>query len=97
MNSFFEKKSIYKYISGIVSGIALSFLFMKLKKKFKTKSISNEEEIDIETQKKLLEEKDEIALLKEQLKRNFEFFGEEGMKQIQNSFAVVVGIGGVGR
>jgi hypothetical protein len=97
MNSLFDKKSSYKYISGIVSGLALSFIFSKLRKKLKTKSMPENEEIDIETQKKMLLEKDEIALLKEQLKRNFEFFGEDGMNLISNSFAVVVGIGGVGR
>lgn len=97
MNSLFDKKSFYKYISGILSGIALSLIFSKLRKKFKPKSIPDNEEIDIDTQKKMLIEKDEVALLKEQLKRNFEFFGEDGMKQISDSFAVVVGIGGVGR
>lgn len=39
----------------------------------------------------------EQGLLREQLKRNFEFFGDEGMNRIVNSFVVVVGIGGVGR
>jgi hypothetical protein len=39
----------------------------------------------------------EQSLIREQLKRNYEFFGEEGMKKIINSFVVVVGIGGVGR
>lgn len=54
-------------------------------------------DLDLQTQKKLLEDKNESALLKEQLKRNYEFFSEEGMKLISNSFVVVVGIGGVGR
>jgi len=39
----------------------------------------------------------EVALIREQLKRNYEFFGDEGMKKIINSFVIVVGIGGVGR
>ncbi len=40
---------------------------------------------------------DESALVREQLKRNYEFFREEGMKRIQGSYVIVVGIGGVGR
>ncbi|CAD7972972.1 unnamed protein product [Amoebophrya sp. A120] len=32
----------------------------------------------------------------EMLVRNLQFFGEEGQKQVQNGFAVVVGVGGVG-
>lgn len=39
----------------------------------------------------------EQGLIREQLKRNYEFFGDQGMKKIINSFVVVVGIGGVGR
>lgn len=38
-----------------------------------------------------------LDLLREQLKRNYEYFGEEGMKLIANSHVCVVGIGGVGR
>ena len=36
-------------------------------------------------------------VIREQLKRNYEFFGEEGMLKIRNKFVVVIGIGGVGR
>lgn len=41
--------------------------------------------------------KNEEELIREQLKRNYEFFGNEGMIKILDSFVVVVGIGGVGR
>jgi len=42
-------------------------------------------------------ETSEEGLIREQLKRNYEFFGDEAMKKIIDSFVVVVGIGGVGR
>jgi len=35
-------------------------------------------------------------LLKEQLVRNYQFFGEEGQQKIMDSFVIVVGLGGVG-
>lgn len=35
-------------------------------------------------------------LIREQLARNYTFFGEEGMKKIRGSTVVVVGCGGVG-
>jgi hypothetical protein len=99
MNLNISKNSVLKYISGLLSGVALSFIFLKLKKKLESnkKPLSDNEEMDIETQKKLLDSKDEIELYKEQLKRNFEFFGEDGMKLVSDSFVCVVGIGGVGR
>ncbi|KAI3623959.1 hypothetical protein GLX27_002091 [Malassezia furfur] len=36
------------------------------------------------------------ALIREQLSRNYSFFGEEGMDAIRRSFVIVVGAGGVG-
>lgn len=36
------------------------------------------------------------GLIKEQLARNYAFFGEEGMKKIRGGTVVVVGCGGVG-
>ncbi|KAI9316942.1 hypothetical protein DFJ73DRAFT_635816 [Zopfochytrium polystomum] len=35
-------------------------------------------------------------LIREQLSRNYAFFGEEAMKKVRGSFVVVVGVGGVG-
>lgn len=40
--------------------------------------------------------KQEGILLREQLKRNYEFFSSESMEKIKNCFVCVVGIGGVG-
>ena len=39
----------------------------------------------------------ESEILKEQLKRNNEFFSDEGMRNLKDKFIIVVGIGGVGR
>lgn len=36
------------------------------------------------------------CLMKEQLSRNVQFFGENGQQRLQNAFIVVVGLGGVG-
>ncbi|KAI3636988.1 hypothetical protein MIR68_005255 [Amoeboaphelidium protococcarum] len=38
----------------------------------------------------------DIELEQEQLTRNYQFFGQDGMDRIQNTFIVVVGLGGVG-
>ena len=38
----------------------------------------------------------EEEILREELKRNYEFFGEEGMKRIRNSFVIVIGLDGIG-
>jgi len=91
-------------LGGVLGGVALSYIFSKIKKIITPKNRNellqdqrHQDEIDIETQKRLLEDKKEQELVREQLKRNYEFFGEEGMKQIENAFVVVVGIGGVGR
>jgi hypothetical protein len=101
-----ENSQKLKFIlGGVVSGVALSYIFTKIKNIFSSTKTKNEilqeerhqDEIDLETQKRLLEDKKEQELVREQLKRNYEFFGEEGMKQIENAFVVVVGIGGVGR
>lgn len=35
-------------------------------------------------------------LIREQLARNYAFFGEEGMKKIRNSSVAIIGCGGVG-
>lgn len=41
-------------------------------------------------------ESTEEEILREELKRNYEFFGEEGMKRIRNSFVIVIGLDGIG-
>lgn len=83
------------------SGYLVSYLFYKLKKIYQNKKITETKTSD--TPNKLDEdpqknnENTEKELIREQLKRNYEFFGEIGMEKIRNSFIVVVGIGGVGR
>lgn len=36
-------------------------------------------------------------IVREQLVRNYQFFGEEGQKKIRNSYIIVIGAGGIGR
>ncbi len=85
-------------ILGTICGIGLSYLFSKLKKflnlkkKLDTKESTEDKEI-----RKINGTEEEKVLIREQLKRNYEFFGNEGMKLITDSFVCVVGIGGVGR
>lgn len=50
----------------------------------------------IKESNKLLDINIEKDLLREQLKRNYEFFTEENMDKIKNAFVCVVGLGGVG-
>ena len=97
--SFFKNAKIFSpvgIITSIASGLAFSYLFNKLKKKFLRKK-ENDKSDQLDNDKKLLKNEDEIALIREQLKRNYEFFGEKGMGLITKSFICVVGIGGVGR
>jgi len=92
-----NKNNLFRYATGVITGISLTVIVNKIYKKIKSIYRNDSDQLDIETQKKLIEDQNEAALTKEQLKRNFEFFGEDGMKTITNSFVVVVGIGGVGR
>lgn len=98
LNSNKLNSNFSNILTGALCGVGLSYLFTRLKKFIKhrntivKKDESNEEEIN-----KLTGKEDEKILIREQLKRNYEFFGNEGMKQIENSFVCVVGIGGVGR
>lgn len=89
------KINITNFILGIFGGVSLSYLFLKFKRSKNSKNSSLNSNNDSDEIK--LKSNDEEYLIKEQLKRNFEYFGEEGMKLITNSFVCVVGIGGVGR
>ena len=75
-----------KLMTFFFSGIAMAYLLNKIKRLFKAK---------YKERNKLKMSDSEV--LREQLKRNYEFFGEEGMTQLKNKFIIVVGIGGVGR
>ena len=71
-------------------GFFLFFIFkVLLKRKIKkiNKNIKNENLNFIETNEELI---------KEQLKRNYEFFEENGMKLIRNSFIIIIGCDSIG-
>lgn len=84
------------YLPGVVTGVTLTFLVSKIKRWWLKKKQLSQRRESIESNKYLDMNAEESKLEREQLKRNFEFFGEEGMKKIKNSFVCVVGIGGVG-
>jgi hypothetical protein len=89
----FNKNSII--LLGVFFGLCLSYLFNKVINFFK-----NRKREDSSRDKEITHingTEDENALIREQLKRNYEFFGNDGMSLIENSFVCVVGIGGVGR
>ena len=75
-----------KLMTSFLSGIAMFSLFKHIKRVIKAIYPENKhiKKVDIE-------------ILREQLKRSYEFFGEEGMIKLNNKFIVVVGVGGVGR
>ena len=62
-------------------------VFLKRKNKKINKNIKNENLNFIETNEELI---------KEQLKRNYEFFEENGMKLIRNSFIIIIGCDSIG-
>jgi tRNA A37 threonylcarbamoyladenosine dehydratase len=41
-------------------------------------------------------DKELLDLMKEQLVRNYQFFGEEGQHKIEKSYVIIFGVGGVG-
>lgn len=85
------------FAGGIAVGLAAAYFAGKrgkgpseteLFEKSLGKNFSLEEEKDKENLEKLM---------REQLVRNYQFFGEEPQNKVRNSFVVVVGCGGVGR
>jgi tRNA A37 threonylcarbamoyladenosine dehydratase len=82
-----------KYIAIFVGGLCTGYLTVKLCNLFRRRWLKRYTPEDFE---ETLDQSEETGLIREQLKRNYEFFGEDGMKSISNSFVVVVGIGGVG-
>lgn len=92
MNTYVHKNYLNSFFSGLSLGVTISFICFKIFKyfSFKRKKIicMSEEKPDPSA---------EEVLVREQLKRNYEFFKEEGMNKIKESYVIVVGIGGVGR
>src|SRR4051794_4040552 len=82
-----------KYFAIFVGGLCSGILTLKLYNFIRRRWLKQYTGEELEES---LDHSEEIALIREQLKRNYEFFGDEGMKLITNSFVVVVGIGGVG-
>jgi tRNA A37 threonylcarbamoyladenosine dehydratase len=80
-----DLKHTFKFISIFIAGLGISFVFRRLKKSIQ---LDNSNIFKITN--------DEKEIMREQLKRNYEFFGDEGMSKIIDSFVIVVGIGGVG-
>lgn len=76
-------KTNLKYFAIFVVGLGLAKIIRKI---FKSR---------VSTEKAKLK-KGEHQVIREQLKRNYEFFGDKGMNKITDSFVIVVGIGGVG-
>jgi hypothetical protein len=102
MNSKSKSTIIGGFISCFIGGVAIGYLikkFVKKKKKINNPSILNENEKNSLSQEicTITSDISEKDLVREQLKRNYEFFGDAGMNLIRNSFVVVLGIGGVGR
>jgi hypothetical protein len=83
--SYFNNNSL-KLLTLFVSGLSVSYFIGKIRQFFNRKY----------KEKRILKMGDN-EVLREQLKRNYEFFGEDGMNKIKSKFVVVVGIGGVGR
>ena len=61
-----------------------------------TNQIENKASLVRNHKKDLIDTENEEILIREQLKRNYEFFDEEKMQKIKNCSVTVIGIGGVG-
>jgi len=89
---------ISEYFQFILIGISISLLYHYFLKKDINTANKNKED-NIKTEKQPLTEysfEQENIIVREQLKRNYEFFKDEGMSIIKNSFVVIVGVGGIG-
>jgi hypothetical protein len=94
-----SRKNFIQFFTTFICGSAFAFILLKLKKYSKKRKLIYGEVIKkkSKTEVNFLYDAKEQELVREQLKRNYEFFNEEGMNLIKNSFVCVVGIGGVGR
>jgi len=89
LRKYIKKKQFEKFAKSISYKAEIKILEQNNKNDFNNPNFVKSENNELITK--------EDELIKEQLKRNYEFFGEIGMNNIINSFVVVVGIGGVGR
>ena len=97
LNSNKLNSNISNMIIGALFGVGLSYLYTKFKKFLVKKNSTSADDSSPDKQTPIKSSEEEKILVREQLKRNYEFFGDNGMKLIENSFVCVVGIGGVGR
>lgn len=91
IRKFLKKRYNYKILSSILNKEELnhrnkSINIIKDSSNFKDINNNNENFVVAEE-----------SLLREQLKRNYEFFGEDGMNKIINSFIIIIGVGVIGR
>lgn len=84
-------KSALLVSGGLLAGAGLCYL--SLRGQLKTVHLAEAHPV----QGKAAQEGEyEEKLVREQLVRNYQFFGEENMAKIRGGFVVVVGCGGVG-
>ncbi|CAD8065736.1 unnamed protein product [Paramecium sonneborni] len=81
-----DSKKLY-FLVGLTGGIFLSFLGQKM--------LQRRDNKNKQSQKQNHSQEEEEELLKEQLVRNIQFFGE-AQNKIANSHIMVIGVGGVG-
>ena len=109
-NSIWNNRLLLAGVSGIIGG-SLALLASNLIQKYfkdsnediwliknqnedKKENFNNfEDSLNIDDYKS--EEYQKIC--KEQLVRNYQFFGEEKQKKLSSSFVIIIGVGGVGR
>lgn len=96
-----HQKDIFKkcliFAGGIAVGITASYLAGKCRNAG-NQTADFENEIGNHLTNNGKSDKDNLeVLMKEQLVRNYQFFGDEGQEKIRKSFVLVVGCGGVGR
>lgn len=101
----FIKENKVKLLLYSLVGMTGSFFYNKITEYLNSKKHlnkdcrnknSNKEEEEVESNENNIDLNNEETLLREQLKRNYEFFNETSMEKIKNAFVCVVGIGGVG-
>ena len=86
-------------------GAGLAFLAFRASKNVKKDKNSSHSQNNEKTTKRTENASPQIdfndpeyeMIVREQLVRNYQFFGEEGQNKIRGSYVIIIGLGGVGR
>ncbi|KAI8907210.1 molybdopterin-converting factor, partial [Gorgonomyces haynaldii] len=92
----FDQKTITTVLITAVGTLGLVQLYRQYSRHRTIKSIKTEMQAPDLDDFEFTDSKEQEHLMNEQLSRNIAFLGQAGVKKLQESFVIVVGLGGVG-